>query len=105
MALSLLESKAAYLMLTLLIRDYKTACHILDHIVQEEISPSFMHSLFKVCNLLMHPSMHHIFIDMGCLDEVAVNARKAIVSILMFLPVNRITYPLVEKVKELRIEG
>jgi hypothetical protein len=53
----------------------------------------------------MHPSMHHIFIDMGCLDEVAVNARKAIVSILMFLPVNRITYPLVEKVKELRIEG
>lgn len=35
MALSLLESKAAYLMLTLLIRDYKTACHILDHIVQE----------------------------------------------------------------------
>lgn len=65
MLLALVESKAAFVIFCFLIRDYTTAVFILGKIREEEITKAFMHSFFKVSNLLMHPSMHQIYLDMG----------------------------------------
>lgn len=58
-----------------------------------------MHSLFKASNLLMHPAMHQLFIDMASQGEIAGVARRAYLSILMYLPINRTTNPLLLKAK------
>jgi hypothetical protein len=58
-----------------------------------------MRSLFKVSNLIMHPAMHQIFLDMGSQNQIVPCARQAYISLLMFLPINRATSPLFQRAK------
>lgn len=97
----LCQSKAALILLCFMIEDYETAYLILSTQNQSEIDSNFLHSLFKICNLLMHPSMHNVFISMGCKGELGKHARMAYGALLMFLPLNRMTSSLFLRAKEI----
>lgn len=69
-----------------------------------------MGSLLKVGNLLLSPAMHQLFIDMNtfCYESKhfssSYSARKAYLSLLMFLPTNKTTKPLKMKIEEFQLE-
>ena len=70
-----------------------------------------MKSLIKVGNLLLNSSMHQLFADMCGTYDLKYRrvpnwfiARKAYLSLLMFLPVNKITRPLKLKIEEFELE-
>ena len=102
------ENKASLVGFCFFIRDYKTICQLFEEAsLEETVDSRLMKSLVKVGNLLLNSSMHQLFADMNGTYDIKNRqmpnqfiARKAYLSLLMFLPINKATRPLKLKVEE-----